>query len=81
MSACCGNNKKLGNRTMNHLWLVEKLFWTKKYGTTFLAVKHLDGCPHDNDKIWQMTLTKIEKATLKEIKTIKNNPSKPIELD
>ncbi|KAG9306529.1 hypothetical protein G9A89_004726 [Geosiphon pyriformis] len=42
------------------------------------AVKWLNKCPHNNDKIWQMALTKIKEALPEEIKTIKNNP---IELD
>ncbi|KAG9299637.1 hypothetical protein G9A89_020808 [Geosiphon pyriformis] len=45
------------------------------------TIKCLDGCPHDDDKIWQMTLAKIKEATPEEIKTIKNNPPKPIELN
>ncbi|KAG9284911.1 hypothetical protein G9A89_006289 [Geosiphon pyriformis] len=45
------------------------------------AVKRLDSCPHNDDKIWQMTLAKIEGTSLKEKKTIKNNPLEPIELD
>ncbi|KAG9298414.1 hypothetical protein G9A89_000413 [Geosiphon pyriformis] len=60
-----GQNK-LENRTMNHAWLVEKLFWTKKYGMTFLGekepVKCLNRCPHNNNEIWQMALAKIEKV-------------------
>ncbi|KAG9286373.1 hypothetical protein G9A89_014539 [Geosiphon pyriformis] len=45
------------------------------------AVQQLDNCSHDDDKIWQMALAKIEKAMPKEIKTIKDNPSEPLELD
>ncbi|KAG9298526.1 hypothetical protein G9A89_018885 [Geosiphon pyriformis] len=63
----------------------------KKYGITFLGeekhvmnyvtVKCLDGCPHDDDEIWQMALTKIKKVLLEEIRTIKNNPSESIKLN
>ncbi|KAG9288490.1 hypothetical protein G9A89_015696 [Geosiphon pyriformis] len=73
---------------MSHAWLVGKLSLTKECGITFLkeeehrcAVKQLDGCLHDNNKIWQMTLTKIEEASPEEIKTIKNNSPKLIKLD
>ncbi|KAG9294717.1 hypothetical protein G9A89_008196 [Geosiphon pyriformis] len=45
------------------------------------AIKCLDRCPHDDDKIWQMALTKIKGMISEEIKTIKNNPPEPIELD
>ncbi|KAG9306991.1 hypothetical protein G9A89_000905 [Geosiphon pyriformis] len=45
------------------------------------AVKCLDGCPHNNNKIWQIALAKIEGVTPKEIKIIKNNPPESIELD
>ncbi|KAG9286933.1 hypothetical protein G9A89_001171 [Geosiphon pyriformis] len=45
------------------------------------TVKHFNGCPHNDDKIWQMALTKIEGATPGEIKTIKNNLSESIKLD
>ncbi|KAG9302513.1 hypothetical protein G9A89_007217 [Geosiphon pyriformis] len=30
----------LGNGTINHAWLVEKLFWTKECGMTFLGKEH-----------------------------------------
>ncbi|KAG9299518.1 hypothetical protein G9A89_020689 [Geosiphon pyriformis] len=45
------------------------------------AVKQLDECPHNNNKIWQMALAKIEGASPEEIKTIKNNPSEFIKLN
>ncbi|KAG9287812.1 hypothetical protein G9A89_017407 [Geosiphon pyriformis] len=45
------------------------------------SVKRLNSCPHNNDKIWQMALAKIEGISPEEIRMIKNNPSKPIELD
>ncbi|KAG9292011.1 hypothetical protein G9A89_017910 [Geosiphon pyriformis] len=45
------------------------------------AVQQLDSCPHDNDELWQMAITKIEDTSPKEIRTIKNNPPEPIELD
>ncbi|KAG9284385.1 hypothetical protein G9A89_023642 [Geosiphon pyriformis] len=45
------------------------------------VVKCLDGCSHDDNKIWQITLVKIEGVTPKEIKTIKDNSPKSIELD
>ncbi|KAG9288800.1 hypothetical protein G9A89_023097 [Geosiphon pyriformis] len=45
------------------------------------AIKHLDGCPYDDDKIWQMTLAKIKGVIPKEIKTIKDNSPEFIELD
>ncbi|KAG9285786.1 hypothetical protein G9A89_013211 [Geosiphon pyriformis] len=38
-------------------------------------------CPHNDDKIWQMAFAKIEGATPEEIKTIKDNPPEPLELD
>ncbi|KAG9291866.1 hypothetical protein G9A89_012151 [Geosiphon pyriformis] len=38
-------------------------------------------CPHDNDELWRMVITKIEGVLPKEIRTIKNNPPEPIELD
>ncbi|KAG9284881.1 hypothetical protein G9A89_003804, partial [Geosiphon pyriformis] len=44
-------------------------------------VKHLNGCPHDNNKIWQMAFTKIEDISKEEIRKIKNNPPEPIKLD
>ncbi|KAG9293070.1 hypothetical protein G9A89_016432 [Geosiphon pyriformis] len=74
---------------MSRAWLVEKLSLTKKCEMTFLreeehamnSIKWLDQCPHNNDEIWQMALTKIEEVMSEEIKTIKNNPSEPIELD
>ncbi|KAG9286278.1 hypothetical protein G9A89_014264 [Geosiphon pyriformis] len=45
------------------------------------AMQQLDSCPHDDDKIWQMTLAKIEGATPEEIKMIKDNLSELLELD
>ncbi|KAG9299789.1 hypothetical protein G9A89_013149 [Geosiphon pyriformis] len=45
------------------------------------AIKHLDKCPHDDDKIWQMALAKIKEVSPEEIKRIKNNPPEPIELN
>ncbi|KAG9290288.1 hypothetical protein G9A89_022264 [Geosiphon pyriformis] len=45
------------------------------------AVQQLDSCPHDDNKIWQMALAKIEEATPEEIKMIKNNPPESLELD
>ncbi|KAG9299194.1 hypothetical protein G9A89_013842 [Geosiphon pyriformis] len=45
------------------------------------AIKCLDGCPHDDDKIWQIALAKIKGVTPEEIKTIKNNPPEPIKLN
>ncbi|KAG9291294.1 hypothetical protein G9A89_021796 [Geosiphon pyriformis] len=44
-------------------------------------MSHLNRCSHDDNEIWQMALTKIKEASPEEIKMIKNNPSKPIELD
>ncbi|KAG9294418.1 hypothetical protein G9A89_001923 [Geosiphon pyriformis] len=38
------------------------------------AVKYLDGCSHNNDKIWKMAIAKIEDTIPEKIKTIKNNP-------
>ncbi|KAG9303138.1 hypothetical protein G9A89_005096 [Geosiphon pyriformis] len=38
-------------------------------------------CLHDDDKLWQMATTKIEGASPKEIRTIKNNPPELIKLD
>ncbi|KAG9289114.1 hypothetical protein G9A89_022423 [Geosiphon pyriformis] len=45
------------------------------------AVQQLNSCPHDDDELWQMAITKIEGALLEEIRTIKNNSPEPIELD
>ncbi|KAG9285658.1 hypothetical protein G9A89_009298 [Geosiphon pyriformis] len=45
------------------------------------AMQQLDSCPHDDDKIWRMAIAKIEGATPKEIREIKNNSPEPIELD
>ncbi|KAG9288238.1 hypothetical protein G9A89_021269 [Geosiphon pyriformis] len=45
------------------------------------AVRCLNECPHDNNEIWQIALTKIEGALPEKIKTIKNNPSESIELN
>ncbi|KAG9288783.1 hypothetical protein G9A89_023080 [Geosiphon pyriformis] len=45
------------------------------------AVKNLNGCLHNDDKIWRMAFAKIEGALPKEIKMIKNNPLKSIELN
>ncbi|KAG9287882.1 hypothetical protein G9A89_017477 [Geosiphon pyriformis] len=45
------------------------------------AVQQLNSCPHDDDKIWQMAIAKIEGVLPEEIRTIKNNPPEPIELD
>ncbi|KAG9303447.1 hypothetical protein G9A89_013774 [Geosiphon pyriformis] len=76
---------------MNHVWLVAKLSLTKKYRITFLkekhaincrrAVKHLNRCLHNNDKIWQIALTKIKEILSEEIKMIKNNSSELIKLN
>ncbi|KAG9286362.1 hypothetical protein G9A89_014528 [Geosiphon pyriformis] len=45
------------------------------------AVKYLNDCSHDNNKIWQITFAKIEETSSEEIKTIKNNSPEPIKLD
>ncbi|KAG9286145.1 hypothetical protein G9A89_010159 [Geosiphon pyriformis] len=45
------------------------------------TVKCLDRCPYNDNEIWEMTFTKIEGTLLEEIKMIKNNSPKPIELD
>ncbi|KAG9304915.1 hypothetical protein G9A89_010777 [Geosiphon pyriformis] len=45
------------------------------------AVQQLNSCPHDDDKIWQMAIAKIEGAISEKIREIKNNSSEPIELD
>ncbi|KAG9305505.1 hypothetical protein G9A89_006475 [Geosiphon pyriformis] len=45
------------------------------------AVQQLDSCPHNNNKLWRMAITKIKGALPEEIRTIKNNPPEPIELD
>ncbi|KAG9292293.1 hypothetical protein G9A89_009105 [Geosiphon pyriformis] len=45
------------------------------------AIKHLNGCPYDDNKIWQMALAKIEGVLPEKIRTIKNNSPKLIELD
>ncbi|KAG9307786.1 hypothetical protein G9A89_023351 [Geosiphon pyriformis] len=45
------------------------------------AVQRLDSCLHNDDKIWRMTIGKIEGATPEEIREIKNNPPEPIELN
>ncbi|KAG9301803.1 hypothetical protein G9A89_003190 [Geosiphon pyriformis] len=45
------------------------------------AIKCLDGCPHNDNKIWQMAITKIKEASSEKIRTIKNNSPELIELD
>ncbi|KAG9306138.1 hypothetical protein G9A89_016042 [Geosiphon pyriformis] len=45
------------------------------------AVKHLNGCSHNDDKIWQMAFTKIKEVLPEEIKRIKNNLPESIELN
>ncbi|KAG9287464.1 hypothetical protein G9A89_023836 [Geosiphon pyriformis] len=78
------DQKDKKNRTTNHAWLVAKLSSTKKCGMTFLGEeKHVTNykCSYNDDKIWQMALTKIEKVLPEEIKMIKNNPPKPIKLN
>ncbi|KAG9287875.1 hypothetical protein G9A89_017470 [Geosiphon pyriformis] len=45
------------------------------------AVQQLNSCPHDDNEIWRMAITKIEEASSEKIKKIKDNPPKPIELD
>ncbi|KAG9285988.1 hypothetical protein G9A89_022664 [Geosiphon pyriformis] len=45
------------------------------------TVKHLDEYPYDDNKIWQIAFAKIKRALPEEIRTIKNNPPKSIELD
>ncbi|KAG9293524.1 hypothetical protein G9A89_005527 [Geosiphon pyriformis] len=45
------------------------------------AVRHLNSYSHDDDKIWQMIIAKIEKASPKEIREIKNNLPELVELD
>ncbi|KAG9289117.1 hypothetical protein G9A89_022426 [Geosiphon pyriformis] len=72
------NNKE--NRTMNYVWLVAKC-WTPIEAIWRRAIKCLDSCPHNDNEMWQMTLTKIEGALPKEIKIMKNNPPKLIELN
>ncbi|KAG9292604.1 hypothetical protein G9A89_006976 [Geosiphon pyriformis] len=59
--------------------------WVKK-GTPIeviwrKAVQQLDSCPHDDDEIWRMAMTKIERTLPKEIRKVKNNPPELIELD
>ncbi|KAG9300758.1 hypothetical protein G9A89_023556 [Geosiphon pyriformis] len=53
----------------------------KGCGMTFQDVEERATCPHDDDKIWQMALAKIEGATPEEIKVIKDNSPEPLELD
>ncbi|KAG9290346.1 hypothetical protein G9A89_007077 [Geosiphon pyriformis] len=79
------NKKK--NETMNHAWLVEKLFWIKEYRMTFLdEEEHMTNHTPSGDKlsnVWtnvHMMMTKSG-VTPEEIKTIKDNPLEPIELD
>ncbi|KAG9298324.1 hypothetical protein G9A89_002812 [Geosiphon pyriformis] len=45
------------------------------------AVQQLDSCLHDNNKIWKITIAKIEEVSFEEIREIKNNLPEPIELD
>ncbi|KAG9288700.1 hypothetical protein G9A89_004319 [Geosiphon pyriformis] len=79
------DQNELENGTMNPAWPAKRLSSIKKCGTTSLkeeeSVKCLNECPHDDDEIWQIALTKIEEALPEEIKTIKNNSSEPIELN
>ncbi|KAG9295595.1 hypothetical protein G9A89_000960 [Geosiphon pyriformis] len=59
--------------------------WVKKRtpieATGRRAVQQLDSCPYDNDELWQMAIAKIKDALPEKIRTIKNNPPKPIKLD
>ncbi|KAG9299440.1 hypothetical protein G9A89_009392 [Geosiphon pyriformis] len=45
-----------------------------------LSINRLNGYPHDENKIWQMTNAKIEGVTPTEILKIKNNPPKPVNI-
>ncbi|KAG9297625.1 hypothetical protein G9A89_011140 [Geosiphon pyriformis] len=45
------------------------------------AIQRLDSCPHDDNKIWQMALAKIKGVMPEEIKMIKDNLPKLLELD
>ncbi|KAG9292873.1 hypothetical protein G9A89_016235 [Geosiphon pyriformis] len=88
MGTCCGNNKEYSTDNepclaCGETFLNEEI-WNNIPGQRGTcnesSIKCLNRCPHDN-KIWQMALAKIEGATPEEIKTIKDNPSEPIELD
>ncbi|KAG9301284.1 hypothetical protein G9A89_012667 [Geosiphon pyriformis] len=61
--------------TCGETFLDEKM-WNNISGRERTSVKHLNGCPHNDDKIWQMALAKIKGALPEEIKMIKNNPPK-----
>ncbi|KAG9301352.1 hypothetical protein G9A89_018024 [Geosiphon pyriformis] len=45
------------------------------------AVKCLNGCLHNDNKIWQITLAKIKDMSPEEIRIIKNNSLELIKLD
>ncbi|KAG9307009.1 hypothetical protein G9A89_003060 [Geosiphon pyriformis] len=88
MGACCGDNEEYHTATKQEKWnnqpclvceeiLLDKEIWNnipRHRGTC-------DVCPHDDDKIWRMAITKIERVTPEEIREIKNNPPEPIKLD
>ncbi|KAG9291563.1 hypothetical protein G9A89_021982 [Geosiphon pyriformis] len=72
MGACCGNNEEYQMTTKKETPI--EAAWKR-------AVQQLDSCPHDNDKIWRIAITKIEGALPEEIREIKDNPPESIELD
>ncbi|KAG9299523.1 hypothetical protein G9A89_020694 [Geosiphon pyriformis] len=83
MGVCCDDDKEYTSAIKFYCYLcIIECFgrpkWIGKWDNESCLAY---GCPHNDDEIWQMTLTKIEGATPEEIKTIKNNPLEPIELD
>ncbi|KAG9290327.1 hypothetical protein G9A89_007058 [Geosiphon pyriformis] len=44
------------------------------------VISHLDGYPHDKDKIWWMVNAKVEGTTSSKILEIKNNPPEPVNI-
>ncbi|KAG9303817.1 hypothetical protein G9A89_018714 [Geosiphon pyriformis] len=71
-----GQQHHLSNsrRKKTNQWTPIEAAWRK-------TMHRLDSCPHNDNEIWQMALAKIKGASPEEIKTVKNNPPKFIELD
>ncbi|KAG9288420.1 hypothetical protein G9A89_015626 [Geosiphon pyriformis] len=90
MGTCCGNNEEyqMATKFYYHLCVIERFRrpkqvgkWDNKLclacGETFLD----KGMWNDISGREETSLTKIERVSPEKIKTIKNNPPEPIELD
>ncbi|KAG9283979.1 hypothetical protein G9A89_005486 [Geosiphon pyriformis] len=79
MGTCCGNNEEylMATKFYYCACVIEHFGKLKQRR----AIQQLDGCPHDDNKIWKMAIAKIKGALPKKIRTIKNNPPEPIELN